>query len=71
MFHTLPNGDQIYDVCAVYTTHEFHGALTLQAAEVREARFVDPQTPPQPLTAGARIALARYLDVLATRVEHP
>lgn len=61
LYHEYPNGDQVYDVCAVYTTHQFRGPIQLQTAEVREIRFVDAQAPPQPLTMGARLALARYL----------
>lgn len=38
-FYQYPNGDQIYDVCVVYWTSDFHGEMVEEAGEVLELRY--------------------------------
>jgi 8-oxo-dGTP pyrophosphatase MutT (NUDIX family) len=38
-FYEYPNGDQIYDVCTVFWTQDFHGDLKAELGEVLELRF--------------------------------
>ena len=38
-FFQYPNGDQIYDVCVVYSTSDFHGEMLAEDGEVLELRF--------------------------------
>jgi 8-oxo-dGTP pyrophosphatase MutT (NUDIX family) len=38
-FYTYPNGDQIYDVCVAFLTHDFHGELQADPSEVLELAF--------------------------------
>ena len=38
-FFQYPNGDQIYDVCVVYSTSDFHGEMLAEYGEVLELRF--------------------------------
>jgi 8-oxo-dGTP pyrophosphatase MutT (NUDIX family) len=38
-FYQYPNGDQIYDVCVVYWTSDFHGEMVEEADEVLELRY--------------------------------
>ena len=38
-FYVYPNGDQIYDVCIAYLSHDFHGELQADSSEVLELAF--------------------------------
>jgi 8-oxo-dGTP pyrophosphatase MutT (NUDIX family) len=38
-FYQYPNGDQIYDVCIVYWTRDFHGELKFDTEEVLKLRY--------------------------------
>jgi ADP-ribose pyrophosphatase YjhB (NUDIX family) len=49
-FFVYPNGDQIYDVCVVYSTGEFHGEMAEEAREVLELRFFALDELPEDLT---------------------
>jgi ADP-ribose pyrophosphatase YjhB (NUDIX family) len=40
-FHTYPNGDQVYMVCAVFVAHGVRGTPALDEAETLELRFFD------------------------------
>jgi 8-oxo-dGTP pyrophosphatase MutT (NUDIX family) len=49
-FYQYPNGDQIYDVCVVYWTGDFHGKMLAEAGEVLELRYFAPDELPGDLT---------------------
>ncbi len=38
-FYQYPNGDQVYGVCVVYWTREFHGRLKGEGEEVLEHKY--------------------------------
>lgn len=38
-FYVYPNGDQIYDVCVAYSSHDFHGEIQPDTSEVLELAF--------------------------------
>ena len=63
-FYQHPNGDQIYDVCAVCWTRDFHGALKAEADEVLELGFYAVDDLPQ----GSTLWIGRYYRTCDTRV---
>jgi len=49
-FYQYPNGDQIYDVCVVYWTKDFHGEMHVDNDEVLELHFFPLEELPADIT---------------------
>ena len=56
-FYVYPNGDQIYDVCVAFLSHDFHGELAADQNEVLEVAFFSLEKLPDDLNPLDRIIL--------------
>ena len=62
-----PNGDLTHCFAMLYEARTWQGSLVLEAAEVTEAAFHDPRTPPAPLHGPTVVVLDMYLRFRRTR----
>ena len=56
-FYVYPNGDQIYDVCVAFLSHDFHGELAADQNEVLEVAFFSLEKLPDDLNPLDQIIL--------------
>ncbi|WP_110113509.1 NUDIX hydrolase [Bacillus sp. CGMCC 1.16541] len=61
-FLTMPNGDQLYSVTAVYYTKEVSGDLKIDYNESIEMKYVSMDDLPSELTATNRTFIETYLN---------
>lgn len=60
LFYEYPNGDQVYNVNAIYVTHDIGGELRLNDEHV-EMGFFDRRSLPEPISPPIRPVLDRFL----------
>jgi 8-oxo-dGTP pyrophosphatase MutT (NUDIX family) len=61
-----PNGDLTHCFAMCYEARVWDGSLVLEAAEVTEAAFQDPRTPPTPLHRPTAVVLDMWLQFRCT-----
>lgn len=62
LYYRYPNGDEVYNVSAVYVTVEVSGDALVNPAEHTEMRYFDLAHLPEPLSPPIRPILARFLQ---------
>lgn len=64
LFYCYPNGDEVYNVTAVYTAHPVGGHLAPARAEHRLGRWFEPeQLPPEEqISPPVRLVMARWKE---------
>ena len=63
-YYEYPNGDQVYNVTAVYLVHHFTGTLNPNPSEHQTAGFFDLSTLPSPISQPIRPIIKKFLQTL-------
>ncbi|HEY7127278.1 MAG TPA: NUDIX hydrolase [Ktedonobacterales bacterium] len=59
-FYTYPNGDQVFNVSAVYLTRDVHGNLLADQIECQELRFFDVKNLPKNILLSVQPIVEHY-----------
>ena len=63
-FYEYPNGDQVYNVTAVYRVERFTGSLKINPAEHLEAAFFNPHQLPTPISQPVLPIIQKFVHSL-------
>jgi ADP-ribose pyrophosphatase YjhB (NUDIX family) len=50
LYYRYPNGDEVYNVCVVYLTHDVNGAINIDPGEHSEMGYFGIQSLPEPIS---------------------
>lgn len=59
-YHQYPNGDEVYSVITIYTSHIYNGNITPDNNEVRDAKFFPIESIPDSLTKNTETILQYF-----------
>jgi len=65
LYYRYPNGDEVYNVSAVYLAGEVQGEICLNQEEHSEYRYFDLQELPQDVSPPIRVVLERLINYFA------
>jgi 8-oxo-dGTP pyrophosphatase MutT (NUDIX family) len=60
LYYRYPNGDEVFNVSAVYVSDDFHGLLDMLDGEALELRFFEPDKLPHPISEPVQPILHQY-----------
>ncbi len=61
-YYKYPNGDEVYNVVAIYTTDKYRGEIIADEIESKDARFFNINNLPENINPVDRLVLDKFID---------
>ena len=63
-YYKYPNGDEVYNVVAIYTTDNYKGKILADGIESQDVRFFNIRSLPENINPVDRLVLDKFVDQL-------